>query len=107
LLAFVVISPVWRGLYEKASSIDRFVQPGRRRGLEDPRLMFCAVDLESLYPDGSPRHERNVKNGSPQKSREEKEQKTSPREGTKDCGRLSGPRTASPQFDERVAQAFE
>jgi len=50
---------------------------------------------------------RNVKNGSPQKSREEKEQKTSPREGTKDCGRLSGPRTASPQFDERVAQAFE
>src|SRR6185437_1736712 len=32
----------------------------------------------------SPRHERNVKNGGPQKSREEKEQKTSAREGTED-----------------------
>jgi hypothetical protein len=48
-----------------------------------------------------------VKNGGPQKSREEKEQKTSAREGTEDCGRFGGPRTASPQFDERVALAFE
>ena len=96
---------MWAAFSGKASPIDLFVRLGRQRGLEGYPTP-CAVDLEAFHPDESLRPERNVEYGSPQKSREKKEQKASPCERTEHFGPLGGPRTASPRADERVALTF-